>query len=211
MHNVINFYSMKNCGFCQKAKQILAPQIKQGVIAVHDSKDAPARFNFRGFPAFEYQGRTSMGYPKSFQELAKKLGYAQQPHQAQQPIINLYSLDHCGFCHKAKQILAPQIQKGMVVVKDAKEAPPKYNFTGFPSFEFQGKTSTGCPESFQKLLEALGLQQQQEQYQGPTACSARRRPRVENYQGPSACVRGSRANSNYDSFDHMTAMHMGVL
>ena len=67
----------RNCGHCINAEQLLAPQIQSGIIEKLDAKQAPEG-KFRGFPAFEYKGKTSMGLPKSFEDLAAKLNFVQE-------------------------------------------------------------------------------------------------------------------------------------
>lgn len=78
-------------------------------------------------------------------------------------MIHFYSMDACGYCAKAKQVLAPEIASGFVVVKDAKEAK---NATGFPHFveTTTGATHTGFMADKQKLFEKLGVKQNKEAY-----------------------------------------------
>jgi hypothetical protein len=77
----IVFYSMgSRCGFCVKAESLLEPQIKSGKIVKKPASEANGKFN--GFPAFvsEKTGKTHMGLPKSYDQLAKKLGHTEHYH-----------------------------------------------------------------------------------------------------------------------------------
>tara|TARA_Y100000389_G_scaffold90917_1_gene87507 strand:- start:785 stop:1540 length:756 start_codon:yes stop_codon:yes gene_type:complete len=71
----------------------------------------------------------------------------------------------CGFCVKAEKILKQQISEGIIIVKPASEANGK--FSGFPSFESSqsGKTHSGCPESYQHLIQLLDHIENKENYQ----------------------------------------------
>ena len=71
--------------------------------------------------------------------------------------IVFYSMgSRCGYCVKAETLLKPQIQSGEIVKKPASEAGGKFN--GFPAFESKktGKTSMGCPNSYEHLAKKLG-------------------------------------------------------
>ena len=67
-------------------------------------------------------------------------------------------MENCGYCAKAKQVLAPDIASGFVVIKDAKEAK---NVGGFPHFvsTTTGATHTGFMADKEKLFEKLGVKQ----------------------------------------------------
>jgi hypothetical protein len=98
----ITFYSMgAGCGFCVKAEQMLAPQIKSGVIVKRNASEAP-QGKFQGFPAFEYNGATHMGLPKSFEELAGKLNFTQEN----------YGVSHNPFRYNAMLPTAEQPRSG---------------------------------------------------------------------------------------------------
>lgn len=70
----------------------------------------------------------------------------------------------CGFCVKAEALLAPQIASGDIVKKPASEAKGKFN--GFPAFEYNGKTHTGCPQSFEHLSKKLGYSKERYHHPG---------------------------------------------
>jgi len=61
----------------------------------------------------------------------------------------------CTYCVKAENILKDKIKDGTIIVKPASEANGK--FGGFPSFDSSqsDKTHSGCPSSYQHLLELL--------------------------------------------------------
>ena len=87
MSSPIEFYHMKNCGFCNKAKELLKPHIELGHIVVKDASEAPGGL-FTGFPGFKSPktGKTHMGLPESYDALAKKLGHVvENYHPQQQP------------------------------------------------------------------------------------------------------------------------------
>ena len=66
----------------------------------------------------------------------------------------------CGFCVKAEKLLDEHIKKGTIVKKPASEAQGQ--FSGFPAFvsEVTGKTSLGCPSSYEDLVTKLGHTQE---------------------------------------------------
>ena len=69
----IVLYSMDGCGFCVKAEKMFGTAINSGWIVVKSSQEAPE--GIRGFPTFEYKGKTVSGLPSSEDELFQKLGY----------------------------------------------------------------------------------------------------------------------------------------
>ena len=73
-------------------------------------------------------------------------------------MIHFYYMENCGYCAKAKQVLASEIASGMVVIKDAKEAT---GVSGFPHFvsTTTGATHTGFMPDKEKLFEKLGVKQ----------------------------------------------------
>ena len=70
--------------------------------------------------------------------------------------ITFYSMKGCHFCDKATKILKQQISEGTITVKPSSDANGE--FTGFPSFKNHqnGKTHSGCPESYEHLKQLLG-------------------------------------------------------
>ena len=74
----IIFYSMgSRCGFCVKAEALLKQQIESGDVVKKSASEAGKKFS--GFPAFESTktGKTHTGLPKSYEQLAKKLGHTE--------------------------------------------------------------------------------------------------------------------------------------
>lgn len=71
--------------------------------------------------------------------------------------IKFYSADWCGFCKRAKEMLKNEIDNGIIVVLPHSEAK---GASGFPHFEYNGKTHTGLPSSPDKLKEALGYKKE---------------------------------------------------
>ena len=74
----IIFYSMgARCGYCKKAEALLKPQIQNGDIVKKSASEAGGKFT--GFPAFHSTKtqKTSMGCPKSYEDLAQKLGHTE--------------------------------------------------------------------------------------------------------------------------------------
>ena len=74
-----------------------------------------------------------------------------------QPKINLFVMDGCSFCTKAKALLQDQIQSGEVQVKPFSEASPGL-FSGAPAFVslVTNQNTMGLPESYESLLHKLG-------------------------------------------------------
>ena len=72
----ITFYFMNGCGFCTKAKEMLATEISNGEISIIPSSQAPKGIN--GFPTFSYKGKTHSGLPKTKEQLYNKLGYVSE-------------------------------------------------------------------------------------------------------------------------------------
>tara|TARA_B100001063_G_scaffold238439_1_gene260622 strand:+ start:287 stop:1036 length:750 start_codon:yes stop_codon:yes gene_type:complete len=92
----IIFYSMgSRCGYCVKAEALLRPQIENGEIVKKPVSEAGGKFN--GFPAFESKktGKTSMGCPKSYEHLTKKLGHVEHYHEKEHNLLtaSLFSCD----------------------------------------------------------------------------------------------------------------------
>lgn len=75
-------------------------------------------------------------------------------HHGKDEII-FYSMESCPFCVRSAEALKEEIKKGLVVVKDAKEAPP--GVKGFPTFVHasSGKTTSGAVKNFQELKQKL--------------------------------------------------------
>jgi glutaredoxin len=70
-NNLIKFYSMPGCGFCNKAKELLKDQINSGLVKVLPHTEAKG---VSGFPHFESNGKNVSGLAfKSFDELKQKL------------------------------------------------------------------------------------------------------------------------------------------
>lgn len=79
--------------------------------------------------------------------------------------ITFYSMSGCHFCDKAKNILKQQIDNGTIIIKLSSEA--KGEFNGFPSFKNHqnGKTHSGCPQSYEDLKQLLDYSENKENYQ----------------------------------------------
>ena len=75
-------------------------------------------------------------------------------------LIIFYHMAGCGFCSKAMQAYKPEIDEGVIEVKDASEAGGK--FSGFPAFEAveTGKTHTGFVPDVEALFEKLGIKKE---------------------------------------------------
>ena len=71
------------------------------------------------------------------------------------PLI-FFSMDSCGFCGKAENLLKKYIHCGKIKKKPHTDANGK--FSGFPAFlnTANGKTHTGLPSSAESLFEKLG-------------------------------------------------------
>jgi len=82
-------------------------------------------------------------------------------------------MNSCGYCEKAKKVLASEIASGFVIVKDAKEAN---GAGGFPHFveTTTGATHTGFMADKEKLFEKLGVKQApvQKEHYAPTQAHA---------------------------------------
>ena len=74
----LTFYSMKRCGYCQKAKKMFASELASGEMVQKDASDAPD--GVRGFPTFKSNktGKMHSGLPKSKADLLKKLGHSKE-------------------------------------------------------------------------------------------------------------------------------------
>ena len=72
--------------------------------------------------------------------------------------IILFSMNGCGFCQKAKQLLKKLIDAGMIEVKDAKDAPK--GVRGFPFFlnTENNEQMTGYPGTIDNLMKKLGVE-----------------------------------------------------
>jgi len=69
--------------------------------------------------------------------------------------ILLFSMgEHCPHCVRAEELLSEEISKNIVKVVSASEAQGKAQ--GFPYFEYNSKSHTGCPKSKEHLFEKLG-------------------------------------------------------
>lgn len=166
----ITFYSMAGCHFCYQAKMILKQEIDNGTIVVKPSSEAKGEFN--GFPSFKnhQNGKTHSGCPRNFKDLEKILGHTSHTsHHSKttsKNTITFYSMgSSCGFCVQAEKILKQQIIEGTIIVKPASDANGK--FAGYPSFESSqsGKTSSGCPKSYEHLKQLLDHTENKENYQ----------------------------------------------
>jgi glutaredoxin len=150
----IFFYYMKGCGYCEKAMQMLASHISSGMISVKGSNEAPPRC--AGFPHFKsvITGLEKSGLPSSFQSLVTELGHTNGQH-SQENNIYLYTTNNCTFCEQAISLLQTEIDKGIVVVKNASDAPS--TVSGFPYFlnPSNNKSMMGLPSSSQILFSEL--------------------------------------------------------
>lgn len=69
--------------------------------------------------------------------------------------IILFSMgEQCPHCVQAEKLLAKEISEKIVKVVDAAEAQGKAK--GFPYFEYNSKSHTGCPKSKEQLFQKLG-------------------------------------------------------
>lgn len=157
----ITFYSMKGCGYCTMATELLSSEINNGEIIVVDSKDAPA--NIEGYPTFTYGSNKYVGYPSSkdilYDELKFNKGSAGNL-QLKNPIklpkdepIIFYTMNGCGYCDKASDLFSQEIRDRCVLRVNAKYAPT--NVKGFPTFELNSKLYTGLPDSKNELYKNL--------------------------------------------------------
>jgi len=153
----IIFYEMSSCGFCKKAKELLKPQIMSGEIVVKSSNEAPAG-KFRGFPAFTYKDKIHMGLPKSYNELAEKLGKVNLPTNNKSKIL-LFVMDSCPHCIETKKMLASQINDGTIEIINMNDIRAK-NIRAFPTFISKMDPSLvleGKPPDVNTLMIAMGL------------------------------------------------------
>jgi len=64
---------MPGCGWCDRAENLLSPQISSGEIIVKSYKEAPEGVS--GFPYFMYGDKSLSGCPQSKEHLYEKLVY----------------------------------------------------------------------------------------------------------------------------------------
>tara|TARA_A100001011_G_C14318207_1_gene848977 strand:- start:2049 stop:2381 length:333 start_codon:yes stop_codon:yes gene_type:complete len=90
-NNVIIFYELKGCHFCDLSKDLLKPQIEQGLIVVKDSAEAPD--DVKGYPTFvnPKNGKIHTGKPKNFQHLSEALEMNTKEHYAPKSMPMSYS------------------------------------------------------------------------------------------------------------------------
>jgi glutaredoxin len=183
---MILFYYMNGCGFCDKAKNLLAPQIQSGEVKVLSKDQVPSNVQARGFPLFTNENGTVKheGLPSSFQELQKKLGGSSGPpmprpmpgpapmprpmpgpapmprpmpsHGAENGMILFFYMNGCGHCENMKNMLGDLIASGLVSLLPASQAPQ--GVQGFPHFESRvtGQSHTGGTSNVKELFDKLG-------------------------------------------------------
>lgn len=173
--SMINFYKMPGCGFCVRAEQMLKSHIDSGVITIVPHTDAQPGIS--GFPHFDAPstGKTHTGAPSSANELFSVLGLKEpfrfrrfhegfcrraverMHHKKQKDEIHFFSMEGCGWCKKAKEMLKPLIDSGKVIIKDASEASSEVS--GFPHFVSQltGESMSGlAAKNVSDFLQKLG-------------------------------------------------------
>ena len=77
--------------------------------------------------------------------------------------VTFYNMNGCGYCMKAKQMFAAEIESGEIIEKSSREAPP--GTRGFPTFTANGKSHSGLPASKAELYSKLGVSM--EKYKAP--------------------------------------------
>jgi len=108
----ITFYSMSGCHFCDKAKNILKPQIDNGTIVVKPSSQSNGEF--KGFPSFKnnQNGRTHSGCPRTFGELKQILDYSENKENYQHNNLQVSDIAEKS-CPKK---MVPLIIAGVIIV-----------------------------------------------------------------------------------------------
>ena len=89
MTDVIIFYKMNNCGYCDKAEEMLKEPIANGQIVVKPANEANGKF--RGFPSFKNprNGLTHSGLLQSVDFLSEKLKVDLTPPSSSSPSPSL--------------------------------------------------------------------------------------------------------------------------
>lgn len=153
---MIIFASMDGCGFCEKAKQHLAQEIKAGKVKLVEASEAKEYgLNGTGFPQFKSMltNKTTMGF-KDKDKLLDDLGHSnKEESSSKNQKVKFYHMEGCGFCRKAMVMLKELIEQGDIEVVSHDNAPNGVN--GFPHFEGSKGTHTGLPESPEKLMDKV--------------------------------------------------------
>jgi glutaredoxin len=153
---MIIFATIDGCVFCEKAKQHLAQEIKEGAVKMVDASEAKEYgLNGGGFPQFKSMltNKTSMGF-KDKAKLMNDLGYeGKEEITSNKEGVKFYHMEGCGFCRKAMDMLKELIDQGKIEVVSHNNAPQ--DVKGFPHFEGPEGTHTGLPESPEKLMNKI--------------------------------------------------------
>ena len=150
----ITMYYNDRCGFCKKAKKILANVMDQ--IELRNTKDHPLPDGVNGVPHFEYKGKSHTGCPSTSDELLTKLEIVQENYEGEK--IVMYYNDICSFCKKAKEILANVMDQ--IELRNTKDHSLPEGVNGVPHFEYKGKSHTGCPSTADELFTKLEIVQE---------------------------------------------------
>ena len=152
---------MDKCGFCKKAKEALADEIKKGQVIVM-SKDEAKKLkeilndqDLMAFPLFVNlkTGKKVKGFTNK-EKLMKELNEhdSKMDDDCNKP-ITFYNMETCPFCKKAMEMFKDEIASGAMVVRSSSEANGKSG--AFPYFERCGKNHTGLPKNKAELLDKL--------------------------------------------------------
>jgi len=88
----IIMFVMDGCSHCERALQVLSPNIASGQIKTMHHTMAP-QGEFDGYPAFlSKEGKKSLGCPSNYSELLQKLGMVDKNY----PLPNM-KISKCGF------------------------------------------------------------------------------------------------------------------
>jgi glutaredoxin len=156
----IIFASMDGCGFCNKAKEALKEHIDSNeVMVVTPEEGQKYGLNGNGYPQFlsKKTGKKTMGF-RDLNKLMDDLGHSNnedsKPSSSKNNKIIFASMDGCGFCNKAMEMLKELIDNGTIEVRVHTESNSQF----FPHFEnsANGATYSGLPNSIQELMQKLG-------------------------------------------------------
>lgn len=175
---MIIFASMEGCGHCKNAKQALFSEIASGNVKVITPAEAQTIFKQKlaGFPAFKNMnnGKEVVGF-RSVEDLMKRLEYhkekfnnKQEDHKEKfnkekydkdsnfKSSLVFYKMPSCAFCNKAMKLLENEINNGVIIVKDFREAPQEAH--AFPYFLNlkNNKSYSGLPRDISDLYNNLG-------------------------------------------------------
>ena len=169
---MIDFFKMSGCYFCDEAEKLLKQFIQDGIIVVKTAEQCQkAGHRPSGFPFFHSSstGKSHTGLPKSFQALCDSLGldlaqhkqHAQSPHpQAGADVeCRVWVMEGCPWCTRLLGEIQPLVEAGVCVIHKHNDPshPPPAGVRGFPYAQNKNGKSVNGFKPYAEFVASLEI------------------------------------------------------